>query len=410
MAWSPADNREPERFACASNAALERSGFPCRVARGPGGLAMYAARPITAGEVLLHERPLALTVCRGARSYRCALCLSDSRADGSPSWTLGCPHCLSMAYCSAVCAAAALAFHAGSGECEALRKAVADPDVDDGIFDQVAQAIRILSLKQAGLSPDCGPAGPLGYSAYAARLVGSAPECTDARLLIRRAVRATLAALPPRARVAEAEALHLLIRHHCNTFGLSGMAGEDVASASFVGFMHLFNHACCPNAAFDSAMPVMPADVGTAAPPSFGIVAMEPIPAGGEICISYACSAVGPATRAAFLLDQYGFRCSCRRCECDDPLDEIGYDEILDARRCAIDECGSGFGVPCLAAAGSLGGGPHNAAGAQGEEDGRLVARAVGGGGWAQRGIVAANRLRCVHCAGEWEVEAESDE
>eukprot|EP00962_Isochrysis_galbana_P010444 scaffold2878_cov111-Isochrysis_galbana.AAC.5 len=80
MAWSPADNREPERFACASNAALERSGFPCRVARGPGGLAMYAARPITAGEVLLHERPLALTVCRGARSYRCALCLSDSRA------------------------------------------------------------------------------------------------------------------------------------------------------------------------------------------------------------------------------------------------------------------------------------------------------------------------------------------
>lgn len=91
---------------------------------------------------------------------------------------------------------------------------------------QVAQAIRILSLKQAGLSPDCGPAGPLGYSAYAARLVGSAPACTDARLLIRRAVRATLAALPPRARVAEAEALHLLIRHHCNTFGLSGMAGE----------------------------------------------------------------------------------------------------------------------------------------------------------------------------------------
>jgi hypothetical protein len=91
---------------------------------------------------------------------------------------------------------------------------------------QVVQAIRILSLRQADLSPDCGPAGPLGYAAYAARLVGSAPASREARLLIRRAARAAVAALPPRARVAEAEALHLLIRHHCNTFGLSGRAGE----------------------------------------------------------------------------------------------------------------------------------------------------------------------------------------
>jgi SET domain-containing protein len=96
-----------------------------------------------------------------------------------------------------------------------------------------------------------------------------------------------------------------------------------VASASFVGFLHLFNHACCPNAAFDSAAPVLPADLDAAAPPSYSIVAMEPIPAGAQICISYACSAVGPTVRSAFLLDEYGFTCWCRRCECDDPLDEI---------------------------------------------------------------------------------------
>jgi hypothetical protein len=52
---------------------------------------MYAARPISAGEVVLHERPLALTVCRGARSYRCALCLSDSRAGAHV--LLGCACC-----------------------------------------------------------------------------------------------------------------------------------------------------------------------------------------------------------------------------------------------------------------------------------------------------------------------------
>ena len=55
-----------------------------------------------------------------------------------------------------------------------------------------------------------------------------------------------------------------MMRHQCNLYGVTGRAGEDKASASFVGFLHLFNHACCPNVVFDSATPSRPATLQAA--------------------------------------------------------------------------------------------------------------------------------------------------
>jgi hypothetical protein len=96
----------------------------------------------------------------------------------------------------------------------------------------------------------------------------------------------------------------------------------------------------------------------------------------------------------------------------DDPRDTVAfvcrYDEVLDARRCAIDKCGSGFGVPCLAAAGSFRW-PTGSAGARERKqgDGLPVAKVVVAGGARNRESIGVNWLRCVHCAGEWEVECD---
>ena len=59
-----------------------------------------------------------------------------------------------------------------------------------------------------------------------------------------------------------------MMRHQCNLYGVTGRAGEDKASASFVGFLHLFNHACCPNVVFDSATPSRPATLQAARRPA----------------------------------------------------------------------------------------------------------------------------------------------
>ena len=73
-----------------------------------------------------------------------------------------------------------------------------------------------------------------------------------------------------------------LRRNQCNLYAVCGRAGDDVALASFVGYFHLCNHACCPNVAFDCARPVSgPTPDGGA--PAFALYALEHIAEGAEM-------------------------------------------------------------------------------------------------------------------------------
>lgn len=363
----------PPSFGADANEAIERHEYPCRVSDGGGGLACYASRDITAGETILVERPLVLTVSHSARSHTCAMCLADSRKAGLDEWSTKCSVCSTHCYCSEPCARAAAPRHGGL-ECEALCRLDLEV-VEEDDRDAVLQAIRILADRANGTLVDIGPAGIHGPSAYAQRLVGLTPTTASARDSLERIVAAALAALPQPAHVPPATLLDLLERHSCNLYGVSGRDGAEVAAASFVGHFHLLNHSCAPNVVFDSARPVEPAqlceggeDASTGArPPTFALRALEDVPHGGELCISYTSSADGPSQRREHLEEWYGFVCTCVRCSCDDPCAELDFGDRMDAKRCAVDGCGSGLGVPAC----------------------------VGDREW----------LRCVHCGDEFEAE-----
>ena len=359
--------RDPRRadFAAMATEAMAAHGLPCLVGTGGGGLGVYASRSITAGERVAFERPFALTVSRAARLHRCAVCLADSRPKRA-SWTRVCNNCHTQAYCSEQCAAAAAECHTNI-ECEALAAAASDPTIDEDTADTVTQAIRILTAKASGLERDVGPAGVLSYAAYTERLVGITPSTPAARADLEATCTQALRALPEPARVPRTELYDLLERHSCNLYGVTGQAGEDVASASFVGLLHLFNHSCFPNVLFDS-VGMCRAPPGDAAPPTFSLVALSDVAEGEELCISYTSSAEGPTARSDHLQEHYGFRCSCVRCSCEDVTEELAYCEILDALRCASDECGSGLSVRCT----------------------------------RDNGAAA---LRCVHCGSVWEID-----
>ena len=346
-------------------------GFPLNAAIGSGGLGAYATRDIRAGEVILVERPLVLTVAHGSRDHFCAVCLADSRCmhPAASSWSQCCVECRLHFYCSQRCAKADAARHSGI-ECEALKATSAESLEEDDI-DTVAQAIRILADRANGVIVDVGVAGKVGPHSYAERLVGITPTTDEARTALQRIAACTLKALPERARIPPAELLDLLERHSCNLYGVSGKAGEDVAAASFCGFFHLLNHACCPNVVFDSAHHAMPATVD-GAPPAFALRSLEDVAEGAELRISYTSSADGPAQRSEHLREYYGFECACERCACDDMLRELDYSDKLDALRCALEECGSGLGVPDSSSA----------------TDGGSL-------------------LRCVHCGEVWEADVD---
>ena len=99
----------------------------------------------------------------------------------------------------------------------------------------------------------------------------------------------------------------MINRHQCNVFGVLGACGRSVGLASFVAAMHLTNHSCLPNAAFDS----MPTHGGMLTQDgfefaAFGLRAIVDIAEGDEICHCYAGSADGPSQRLQYLRDHHG--------------------------------------------------------------------------------------------------------
>ena len=363
----PIRDPRPASFAADATAAIAAAGLPCAVRAGGGGLACFASRHIRTGETILIERPLVLTVSHAARGHTCAHCIADSRKRGLRAWEHRCEGCGVVFYCSADCAAAAAARHT---ELECAAMAHADrAGIDDEDIDFVMQAIRIVGDAATRFTTDAGPAGVVGHGrSYAERLVGVTPSSRESRDALGRIVAATLKALPEAARWAPAALLDVLERSWCNLYGVSGADGEDVACASFVGFFHLLNHACCPNVVFDAARRVAPATPDGGAP-CFALRALEDIAEGAELCISYTSSADGPAQRREHLREHYGFSCACARCGADE-MEELDFLDRLDALRCTLDGCGSGLSVPVRTST-SLAGTP----------------------------------LVCVHCGGEWEAD-----
>ena len=73
--------------------------------------------------------------------------------------------------------------------------------------------------------------------------------------------------------------------------------------------------------------------------------------------------------RRAYLRQHHGFECTCARCGCDDPADELDFEERLERARCPLPGCGTGLSY-------------------------RL----------------AGSRRRCVQCGGTWDDEGSSGE
>ena len=309
---------------------------------GGGGLACFASRRIRAGETILVERPLVLTVSHEARGHFCAHCIADSRKRGLRAWERRCEGCGVVFYCSADCAAAAAARHTEL-ECAAMARADR-AGIDDEDIDFVMQAIRIVGDAATRFTTDAGPAGVVGFGrSYAERLVGVTPSSRESRDALGRIVAATLQALPEAARWAPAALLDVLERSWCNLYGVSGADGEDVACASFVGFFHLLNHACCPNVVFDAARRVAPAtpDGGAPALPC----ALWRISPRAPSCASRTRAPPTGRRSGALLREHYGFSCACARCGADE-MEELDFLDRLDAPRCTLDGCGSGLSVP----------------------------------------------------------------
>lgn len=344
----------PSSFAAATNEVLQKSSPPSAVAVAYGdGIGVFAKRAIAAGEAILVERPLLLTVAPSARMTTCAVCLADSRKGkhGRAAWEMRCDSCGVHYYCSKTCAATARPSHDGI-ECEALSRFVREHSAGEEThqhFDMVARAVRLLADRANRRTVHVGAAGLLGVHTGAMdRLMSVSPANRRERKARARVAEIALSVVPEAARLPPDELIRLLEAEVCNSVGVLGhVRGEDIASACFAGFVHLLNHACRPCAVLDSV--TRPEEAGGArenatATPAFAIRALEDIPMGAEITLMYAFE------EPSHLLHDYGFECHCKRCK---ERGEEGADRLFWAwkeRVCCPagpqGGCGCGIGVP----------------------------------------------------------------
>ena len=348
-----ASKRDTDSLVATVEALCGKSGYPCTPRRAlDDQLGMFATRRVAPGERVASEAPLTLTPCESARPFVCAFCFADAR-DKTPSkhglparWSRRCATCRVLRFCSASCEAALSSRHHGY-ECSVLamlaneERETQQPVVAAEAADHLAQAIRLLADRHNGNAVQLSDELTVAYADYRRRLVSPSSRADEARVAIEQAHDVAMRAVPPLlASMPPSDLLDVLSRMNANVFAVCGRGARDLGRASFVGVLHLFNHSCAPNIAFDCVPMNAPSADGAA--PSFCLVSLREIAAGEELLLSYVSTADEPQERREHLQRYYGFECTCERCA---GADEEAHACRLAALRCSLDECCTGYAV-----------------------------------------------------------------
>ena len=317
----------------------------------PGrGIGLFATRDISAGECVLRERA---TVCGTSVPFldsACARCLAFTAPDGAPLFT--CATCGLAKLCGGdVCAWDGMPHGKVACYAEVLAKGLPPADVERLRFLAACADLRgenseasLAKLRAvAALCPAVGPSGEgvASRELAAARRLHPVLETAVARALAgaqrsapvgdARAFEETVACVAGSA----AETASLLSKETKNAFG--AMAPRDVASGdrrvrggALYALASRVNHDCFPNVArfdnFDGALERdafrdfaredgEPASAPRrVAPDELRLMALDRIPAGAEVTMSYLPVTEPLARRRRRLRHTFGFDCACARC------------------------------------------------------------------------------------------------
>ena len=343
----PTQSRAPG----ATTAAMSSTYAPAVAPREiPGrGVGLVATRDIAAGECVLRERAIVCGTSVAFRDSACARCLAFTAPDGAPLFT--CATCGLAKLCGGdTCAWSGMPHGKVACHAEGLAKGLPPPDVERLRFLAACADLRgenseasVAKLRAVeALCPAVGPNGegvggreledarrlhPLLETAVARALAGaqiSPIADADAFDATRRAVAGSVL-----------DAAKLLAKETKNAFG--AMAPRDVQSGerrvrggALYDLASRVNHDCFPNVArfdnFDGALEkdafvlnhVGDEDIARRqnrlAPDELRLMALDRIPAGAEVTMSYLPVTEPLARRRRRLRHTFEFECSCQRC------------------------------------------------------------------------------------------------
>ncbi|KAL2503527.1 Histone-lysine N-methyltransferase ASHR1 [Abeliophyllum distichum] len=285
------------------------------------GRCLFTTRDFSPGEVILSEHPYVSVTSKNKESpnSKCEWCFSSSNLKK-------CSACHVVWYCGSTCQKLDWKLH--SVECQALAK------VDKNRVKSITPSIRLmvkLYLRRKLQQQKIVPTTATDNYNLVESLVSHMPDLEEKQLVLY-AQMANLVALIlqwPESEINIKEIAENFSKLSCNAHSICDSELRPLGTGLYPA-ISIINHSCLPNSVlvFEGRLAV--------------VRAVQHIPKGFEVSISYVETAGSSITRQKALKEQYFFSCTCSRCIKMGQFDDIEESAVLEGYRCKDRRC-NGF-------------------------------------------------------------------
>ncbi|TKY74311.1 Histone-lysine N-methyltransferase ASHR1 [Spatholobus suberectus] len=282
------------------------------------GRSLFATRDFYPGEVIISQEPY---VCVPNNSSVSA----QKRCDGCFTATnvlSRCSRCQVAYYCGTACQRSEWKLH--RLECEAISRL--DEDKRKSVTPSIRLMVR-LCLRRKLQNDKIIPSTAMDNYNLVEALVAHISDITQEQLVLYAQMANLVNSILQWPEINIKEIAENFSKLACNAHTICDSELRPVGTGLYP-VISIINHSCLPNSVlvFEGKSAL--------------VRAVQHIPTGTEVLISYIETAGSTMTRQKVLKEQYLFTCTCPRCSKGGQYDDVQESAILEGYRCKSEKCG----------------------------------------------------------------------
>ncbi|GAB2235212.1 hypothetical protein Droror1_Dr00027706 [Drosera rotundifolia] len=279
------------------------------------GRCLYTAKDFSPGEVIISQEPYVSVPGNSSTASRCEFCFASSNLKR-------CSSCHGVWYCRSTCQKSDWKLH--RVECQALSK------LEKERLKSLTPSVRLmvkLYLRRKLESEKVVPASVMDNYKLVEALASHMSEIEEKQLILYAQMANLVNAILKWSDVDLKEIAENFSKLACNGHSICDPELKPLGTGLYL-VVSIINHSCLPNSVlvFEDRKAV--------------VRAVEFIPKGTEVLISYIDTAGSTITREKALKEQYFFTCSCPRCIKLGQSNDIQESAIVEGYRCKDEKCG----------------------------------------------------------------------
>ncbi|ERM95321.1 hypothetical protein AMTR_s00008p00145610 [Amborella trichopoda] len=285
------------------------------------GRCLFVGRDFSPGEVIFSQEPYASVLDKGSLSNRCDGCFTSGLN------LKRCSSCRMTWYCGGACQRSEWKSH--QHECLALVNL--SEERRNMLTSSIRLMVRLLLRRRLQNDRVISSNVTDNYN-LVQELVAHMSDIDEKKLVLYAQMANLVKLILPNEEIDVKEIVQNFSRLVCNAHTICDSELRPLGTGIYP-VMSIINHSCAPNSVllFEGKLAV--------------IRAMEAIPKGAEVLISYIEIAGSTETRRKALKEQYLFSCTCLRCIKVGSDDDLKESALLEGFRCINDQC-DGFLLP----------------------------------------------------------------